>query len=283
MKKTEPFKIAITGGKGGTGKSTFTIFFAQKLISEGKKVLIVDLDVDCPNDYLLMQKKLEKAEKAVFHSFPEIDVKKCTQCGLCIDHCKKNALFKIKDKAPTLIKENCLSCFLCQEVCPANAISEKKEQIGQIFKNTINENLLLITGQSKIGLKESIGIIHEAKKLAEKIAKEDNFDVILFDLSAGTHCNVIAGLLNIDLAYAVTEPTPLGANDLVLILEVLNTLKIKRKIVLNKSDLGNKKLITSVVNIDIEMPYLKDIEEKYINGNLMSFSKNILKYTENHE
>ena len=277
MKKIKPLKIAITGGKGGTGKSTFTIFLAQKLISEDKKVLIVDLDVDCPNDYLLLQTKLKKAEKEVFHSFPEIDANKCNQCGLCISHCKKNALLKMKDKAPVLISENCLSCFLCREVCPVNAIDEKKEKIGKIFKNIINEKLTLITGQSKVGLKESIGIIHDAKELADNFAKEKEFEVILFDLAAGTHCNVIAGLLNIDLAYAVTEPTPLGANDLELILEVLDTLKVDRKIVLNKSDLGNKKLITSKVNVDIEIPYSRNIEEKYINGDLLSFSQNLLK------
>ena len=277
MKKIKPFKIAITGGKGGTGKSTFTVFLAQKLISEGKKVLIVDLDVDCPNDYLLLQTELKKAEKKVFHFFPEIDESKCNKCGLCVSHCKNNALFQAKNKIPTLIPENCLSCFLCREVCSVNAIAEKKEKIGELFKNSINEKLTLITGKSKVGLKESSIVVHSAKKYAEEFAIENNFDVILFDLAAGIHCNVVAGLINIDSAYAVTEPTPLGANDLELILEVLDTLKVYRKIALNKSNLGNRKLITSKVNVDIEIPYSRNIEEKYIKGDLLSLSQNLLK------
>jgi MinD superfamily P-loop ATPase len=47
-------KIAITGGKGGTGKSTVAILMANKFAKEGKKVLLCDCDVECPNDYLLL-------------------------------------------------------------------------------------------------------------------------------------------------------------------------------------------------------------------------------------
>lgn len=271
-------KIAITGGKGGTGKSTFAILLAKKLISEGKKVLIADLDVDCPNDHLLLQVQLNKAVEEVFNIFPKIDPKKCTLCGACVNVCKKNALFQVPGKAPTLIDANCLSCFLCKEVCPADAISERKEKVGEVFINTVEKKLVLISGQSKVGLKESVIVVNKTKKIAEKYAEENDIDVILFDLPAGIHCNVIAGLLNTDFAYAVTEPTPLGANDLALIIEVLKTLDIDKKIVLNKADLGDKNLIISqlkklsnekeLLKIDIEIPYLEEIEREYVKGNL---------------
>ena len=45
--------IAVTGGKGGTGKSSFAILLALKKVSEGKRVLLIDCDVECPNDYML--------------------------------------------------------------------------------------------------------------------------------------------------------------------------------------------------------------------------------------
>ena len=48
-------KIAITGGKGGTGKSTVSILLANKLRNENKKVILVDCDVECPNGYLLLK------------------------------------------------------------------------------------------------------------------------------------------------------------------------------------------------------------------------------------
>ena len=53
--------IAVTGGKGGTGKSTVATALAYQL-AKNNKVLLVDLDVDCPNDHLLLglKRKLEK-------------------------------------------------------------------------------------------------------------------------------------------------------------------------------------------------------------------------------
>ncbi len=46
--------IAITGVKGGTGKSTFAVLFANQLAKEGKKVVLTDCDVECPNVHLLV-------------------------------------------------------------------------------------------------------------------------------------------------------------------------------------------------------------------------------------
>lgn len=271
-------KIAITGGKGGTGKSTFAILLAKKLIYAGQKVLLVDLDVDCPNDHLLLRQDLTKAVQEVFNTFPQIDPQKCIKCGKCVSICQKNALFQSPEKTPALIEANCLSCFLCQAVCPVNAISEKSEKVGEIFINPIEKALTLISGQSQVGLKESVIVVNKTKEIARKYAVENNIDVILFDLPAGTHCNVIAGLLNVDFAYAVTEPTPLGANDLALITEVLETLQIESKVVLNKANLGDKNLITSQLKkpIEIEIPYLETIEKNYIEGNLNELTANFL-------
>ena len=48
--------IGITGGKGGTGKSTVATALAFEL-SKKNKVLLVDADADCPNDHLLLNIK----------------------------------------------------------------------------------------------------------------------------------------------------------------------------------------------------------------------------------
>ena len=49
-------KIAVTGGKGGTGKSTVATSLAVEF-ARSKKTLLVDADVECPNDHLLLNTK----------------------------------------------------------------------------------------------------------------------------------------------------------------------------------------------------------------------------------
>ena len=53
--------IGITGGKGGTGKSTIATALAYHL-SKKSRVLLVDADVDCPNDHLLLSIEREKVK-----------------------------------------------------------------------------------------------------------------------------------------------------------------------------------------------------------------------------
>ncbi|MCL6570303.1 MAG: P-loop NTPase, partial [Bacillus sp. (in: Bacteria)] len=46
--------ITITSGKGGVGKSNFTLNFALALQAVGKKVVILDLDLSTANINILM-------------------------------------------------------------------------------------------------------------------------------------------------------------------------------------------------------------------------------------
>ena len=98
-------KIAITGGKGGTGKSTIAVLFANKFVKENKKVILCDCDVECPNDYLLLGQRLGKAEKKVYAEFPKLDKRKCKKCGLCAKTCKNNAIFQAPGNYPVFIKD----------------------------------------------------------------------------------------------------------------------------------------------------------------------------------
>ncbi|MDI6826727.1 MAG: hypothetical protein QMD36_06140 [Candidatus Aenigmarchaeota archaeon] len=80
-------------------------------------------------------------------------------------------------------------------------------------------------------------------------------------------------MLDVDKAYAVTEPTPLGAHDLSLILKLLQKIKVLSEIVLNKADVGNKKLIEKIakkfkIRISIEIPYSEELVKAYCEKNL---------------
>jgi MinD superfamily P-loop ATPase len=266
--------IASTGAKGGVGKSTFAILLALKLADKGKHVVLCDCDVECPNDHLILDKGLDKkTSETIYQEYPVLNKEKCIKCGLCSKTCRENAIFWVKGKYPVFIHDLCTGCGACKVVCPQKAIEMKKEKAGESFVNKVNENSWLVTGRSKAGISETGPIVIEVKKRAMKLAEKEKADVLILDTAPGTHCSVIQALLGCDKAYAVTEPTPLGAHDLSLILDLLKKIGVPAEIVLNKSDVGRRDLIEKIgkkfgVDISKEIPYSEDLVKAYCEKNL---------------
>jgi len=52
-------KISVASGKGGTGKTTFSVNLAYALAESGKLIRLLDCDVEEPNCYLFVQPKFE--------------------------------------------------------------------------------------------------------------------------------------------------------------------------------------------------------------------------------
>ena len=71
-------KIAITGGKGGTGKSMVATSLAVEL-AKNKKTILVDADGECPNDHLLLNIKRKKYA-TVYQPIPKWNFNKCLKC-----------------------------------------------------------------------------------------------------------------------------------------------------------------------------------------------------------
>ena len=100
MKK--PIKICVTGGKGGTGKTLVAINLAVMFRDNGKKILLLDGDVENPNTYLLLGTDLEDGKNVHFF-IPKVNEDKCTKCGLCAKNCASNAILFVKDAYPIII------------------------------------------------------------------------------------------------------------------------------------------------------------------------------------
>ena len=264
--------IASTGGKGGTGKSTFAVLLALKRSKEGEKVVLCDSDVECPNDYLLLNEEIVDPDP-IYRELPELDEAECVKCGMCSKVCKENAIFWVEERFPMLFLDLCSGCGACWITCPNDAIKPKEELAGESFVNEVNRNLWLVTGRSKPGISETGPIVAEVKERAMKLAGKIGADNLIVDTSPGTHCNVIQALLKCEKAYVVTEPTPLGAHDAGLILELIQKMQIHAEIVLNKADIGDRKQIEKIainfgVPITIEIPYSDELVRAYSHGKL---------------
>jgi len=227
-------KIAVTGGKGGTGKSTVATSLAVEFARE-KKTILVDADVECPNDHLLLSVKRKKYSK-VYQPIPKWDFSKCTKCGKCASVCKQNAIVFVKNRFPAFIKDVCIGCKACMVACPTNAILMTKKQIGTIYTGK-NYNVDLIIGELKLGELASGEIVASVREKSDEISDEFKSEIMIIDSAAGIGCPVIASLVGTDYIVAVTEPTPSALHDLKRVLYLANHFKIKHGIVINKFDL----------------------------------------------
>jgi len=253
-------KIAVTGGKGGTGKSTVAINLAT-LLSRKMKVTLVDADVECPNDHILLSTSLENEEKSwIFR--PRFNYSKCTKCSLCKENCSENAIVMFKEGYPFLMPTLCSGCRTCQLVCPTNAIEDDKKIIGSTFSTAVNENLILVTGMLKEGEERSYPLVLSTRKRAESIDSE----LRIYDTSAGTGNHVAAALEKSKIAIVVTEPTPLGIHDLRMIMNLLKKQNIKGYVVINRCDLVEELPETVDFEIIGRIPLSDEIVDSYVKG-----------------
>lgn len=258
--------IGITGGKGGTGKSTIATALAVELGND-HKVLLVDMDVDCPNDHLLLNIE-RKYVKTTFQRIPKWDFDKCTKCGLCGTVCKTNAILSVKGEKPIFMQQLCNGCGACVMICPVNAISWDKKEVGKVYEGK-GHGIDLLSGDLKIKEPNSEIVVDAVKEVVQE--RKKNYDYIIIDTAAGTHCDVISALEGCEIGFAVTEPTPLGAHDLGLIMKLMERLKVPFEIILNKYEEENEDLILRLAEkhgkkVLVKVPYKKEIMEAYSKG-----------------
>lgn len=259
-------KITVTGGKGGTGKSTVATNLAWAL-SKKYHVVLVDADVECPDDHILLSTNLSEEEDVNLFK-PKFDYKKCTACGLCIENCSEHALVKFKEGYPFLMPTLCSGCRTCQLVCPEKgAILDDYRFVGTTYHVKVQDNLELVTGLLGEGEERSYPIVLAARKRALNIPA----DIHLFDTMPGTGNHVAAAIEDSKVVIAVSEPTPLGEHDLEMILKLLKKLNLKAWLVINRSDLGSTEKHKEIAEkygaeIIAEIPMTDEILDSYVSG-----------------
>ena len=98
-------EIVVLSGKGGTGKTSVVGSFA--VVAKNK--VLADCDVDAADLYLLLSPTLKEEKEFWSGHVAVINEEECTQCGLCQEVCRFDA---IKDfKVDPISCEGCGFCY----------------------------------------------------------------------------------------------------------------------------------------------------------------------------
>jgi len=176
--------------------------------------------------------------------------------------CVYNAVAIVNRKV-LIFPELCHGCGSCTYFCPNDAIKEENKEIG-VVEIGRKGDIQFIHGKLNIGKMMAPPVIREVKKHINKKK------TVIIDVPPGTSCPVITAIKDTDFVILVTEPTPFGLNDLLLAVEVVRKLGIPFGVIINRSDLGNKKTdeYCTGENIPILMriPFSKKIAGIYSRG-----------------
>lgn len=225
-------EIAIISGKGGTGKSSISAAFA----TIGDEVVLVDCDVDAANLYLLFNPVNEEESVFVSGHKAVIDYDLCTSCGLCINHCRFDAISEGEGRI--IISEiSCDGCFLCSRICPEKAITMVANDKSMLYAGSFR-NGRIVYGRLAPSEENSGKLVNVVREKVKQAAGNYELDTIILDGPPGIGCPVISTITGVDKVVVVTEPTLSGLSDLKRAIEVVQKFNIPSFVIINKYDLN---------------------------------------------
>ena len=222
-------EIVVISGKGGTGKTSIIAAFAS--LVENK--VLCDADVDAADLHLIMDPEIKEHHDFESGRTAIINQDKCTECGLCRDLCRWDAISE--DFVVDSIE--CEGCGVCYYFCPEKAIDFPLNTCGEWY---LSETRFGPMAHARLGIAEENSgklvtlIRQEGKKLAEK----NNLDLLLTDGPPGIGCPVIASMGGAAAVLIVTEPTVSGRHDMERVAELAAFFKIPAMMCVNKFDLN---------------------------------------------
>ncbi|MGD2029602.1 MAG: P-loop NTPase [Desulfobacterales bacterium] len=222
-------ELVVISGKGGTGKTSLMAAFA----SLAKNKVLCDADVDAADLHLLMDPEIKKRYDFQGGGIAVIDPDKCTQCGLCRELCRWEAI----SESFEVDAIECEGCGVCVDFCPEQAIEFPLSICGQWFISNTRFGPMV---HARLGIAEENSgklvtlIRQEAKKLADK----NKLDLLITDGPPGVGCPVIASIGGATALLIVTEPTVSGLHDMERVAQLADHFKVPAMICVNKFDLN---------------------------------------------
>lgn len=222
-------ELVVISGKGGTGKTSLMAGFA----SLARNKVLCDADVDAADLHLIMDPEIKERHEFQSGSTAIINAEKCTQCGLCRDLCRWDAISE--DFEVDAI--TCEGCGVCVYFCPESAIDFPVNTCGEWF---ISDTRFGPMAHARLGIAEenSGKLVTLVRQQGKKLAEEKKLDLLLTDGPPGVGCPVIASLGGATAVLIVSEPTVSGRHDMERVAELAAFFKIPAMLCINKFDLN---------------------------------------------
>lgn len=218
----------VISGKGGTGKTSIV----GALAALAKDSVLCDADVDAADLHLILSPKV--VERHVFKAGhrASIDLERCTQCGLCVELCRFDAIskdFVVDDLA-------CEGCGVCHYFCPAEAIDFPENECGEWYRSDTRFGPMI---HARLGIAEenSGKLVSLVRKEARSLAEAGGLRWIITDGPPGIGCPVIASVGGASAVLVVAEPSVSGKHDLERVAELAAHFNIPVLVCVNKADL----------------------------------------------
>jgi MinD superfamily P-loop ATPase len=256
-------EVVILSGKGGTGKTSIVGSFAALASSK----VLADCDVDAADLNLLLSPSIEDENEFWSGQVAFIDDEKCTQCGLCQDLCRFNAINDFK-----VDPVSCEGCGFCSNICPVEAITMRENMAGHWFVSDTKYGPLV---HARLGIaQENSGkLVALVKQQAKMVAERDGLYYIISDGPPGIGCPVISSLSGANLALLITEPTLSGIHDLERVLGVCRHFGIPALVCINKHDINEENTLqienycrNQGVEIAARIPFDNVVTEAIVKG-----------------
>jgi MinD superfamily P-loop ATPase len=223
-------EIVVLSGKGGTGKTSIVGSLAALASSK----VLADCDVDAADLHLLLEPHAKESNEFWSGQVALIDREKCTECGLCQELCRFDAIHDFE-----VDPISCEGCGFCSHICPVEAITMQDNMAGHWFISETKYGPLI---HAKLGIaQENSGkLVTVVRRNARLVAEQQSLEYILSDGPPGIGCPVISSLSGANLALLVTEPTLSGIHDLERVIGVCRHFGVCPLVCINKYDINEK-------------------------------------------
>ncbi|MGD8565786.1 MAG: ATP-binding protein [Candidatus Bathyarchaeota archaeon] len=257
-------QLTVLSGKGGTGKTTITASLAVL----ADKAVLADCDVDAPDLHMLLHPKVIRTQKFKGTKLAVIDKAKCTECKVCSEKCRFDAITGDLKVDPI----SCEGCAVCTLVCPVDAITLVDRISGYAYVSKTGygfmAHAMLSPGEANSGKLATL-----VRQNAKSLSEEEDSDLIIIDGPPGIGCPVIASVTGVDAGLVVTEPTMSGIHDLERALRLLKHFNVEPFVCINMFDINkeNTSKITSYCRkngIDVvgKIPFNPTVTKAMVNG-----------------